>query len=72
MWRLFPQIRGSLASLGISILVYGIFALALLGCACGVAFSLRLPVLRLVHRLRLLALWVCAADLIAGCLCMGV
>ena len=33
-------------------------ALLFLGCACGVAFSLRMPILRLSHRPRLLALGV--------------
>ena len=46
-------------------------AIIFLGCACGVAFSLRMPILRL-DRLRLLALWVFAADLITGCPCMCV
>ena len=40
MWRLFPQLRGFALVLGISVLGYGILALALifLGCASGVAF----------------------------------
>ena len=40
MWRLFPQFRGFRASLGISVLAYGILALPLLflGYAYGVAF----------------------------------
>ena len=39
---------------GLSVLFTGFFALALvfLGCTCGVAFSLRMPLLRLGHRLR--------------------
>ena len=41
--------------------------LVILGCTCGVAFSLRLPLLRLGHRLRLLALGVLAAALLTGC-----
>ena len=47
-------------------------ALVFLGCVRGVAFSLRLPILRLDRRLRLLALWVFATDLITGCLCICV
>ena len=35
-------------------------------------FSLRMPLLRLDHRLRLLALWVFAGNLILGCPCMCV
>ena len=40
--------------LGLSVLFQEFFALALvfLGCTCGVAFSLRMPLLRLGHRLR--------------------
>ena len=41
-------------------------------CACGVAFSLRMPILHFDLRLRLLALWVFAADLIPGCPCVCV
>ena len=43
---------------GLSILFKEFFALALvfLGCTYGVAFSLRMPLLRLGHRLRWLAL----------------
>ena len=45
--------------LGLSILFKEFLALALvfLGCTQGVAFSLRMPLLRLGHRLRWLALW---------------
>ena len=64
----FPKYAVFIASLGISVIAYGIFALAIifLGCACKVAFSLRMPNLRLALRLRLLALWVFAADLLPG------
>ena len=70
----FPKYTVFIASLGISVIACGIFALAIifLGCACGVAFSLRMPILRLDLRLRLLALWVFAADLITGCPCVCV
>ena len=46
--------------------------LVFLGCTSGVAFSLRLPLLRLGHRLRLLALGVLAAVLLTGCTRVGV
>ena len=70
----FPKYAVLIASLGISVIAYGIFALAIifLGCACGVAFSLRMPLLRLALRLRLLALWVFAVALITGCPCVCV
>ena len=60
--------------LGISVRGLGIFALALgfPGCAGGVAFQLRLPVLRLGRRLRCLALRFFAAGLISGCPCVAV
>ena len=63
--RFFPQIRGFSLVLGNSVRDWGILALALEfpGCAGGVAFSLRLPVLRLGHCLRWLALRLFAASL---------
>ena len=69
-----PKSAVFLASLGFSVLVSGIFALELifLGCTCGVAFSLSMPILHLDHRLRLLALRVFAADLLTGCPCVCV
>ena len=70
----FPKYAVFIASLGIFVIAYGILALAIifLGCACGVAFSLRMPLLRLALRLQLLALWVFAAALITGCPCVCV
>ena len=55
--------------LGLSVLFKEFFALVLvfLGYTCGVAFSLRMPLLRLGHRLRWLALGVFAAALLTGC-----
>ena len=66
MRRLFPQLRIVSASFGVFLVLHRDFALALecLGCACGVAISLCMPLLRFDRRLRLLALWVFAADLL--------
>ena len=73
-WWLFPQIHGFYRYFGVFCYCLRIFALAIifLGWACGVAFSLHLPFLRLDLRLRLLALWVFAAGLITGCPCVCV
>ena len=68
----FPSYAVFLVSLGISVMVSGIFALALLflGCACGVAFSLRIPIPLLSHRLRFAGLrGFFAADVLTGCPC---
>ena len=60
--------------LGLSVLFTEFFGLVLvfLGCTCGVALSLRLPLLSLGHRLRWLDLGVFAAALLTGCTCICV
>ena len=52
-WRFFPDSAVFALVLGLSVLFKEFFALELvfLGCTCGVAFSLRMPLLRLGHRL---------------------
>ena len=55
----FPNSADFALILGLSVLFQEFFAFALvfLGCTYGVAFLLRMPLLRLGHCLRLLALW---------------
>ena len=53
-WRFFPNSAVFALVLGLSVLFKEFFALELvfLGCTCGVAFSFRMPLLHLGHRLR--------------------
>ena len=73
-WRSFPKNAVFALVLGISVRGWGIFALALEFpvCAGGVAFWLRLPVLRLGRRLRWLALRFFTVCLIPGYPCVVV
>ena len=50
-WRFFPTSAVFALVLGLSVL-FKEFLLVFLCCTCGVAFLLRMPLLRLGHRLR--------------------
>ena len=53
-WRRVAEVAVFALVLGLSVLFKEFLALELVffGCTCGVAFSLRMPLLRLGHRLR--------------------